>query len=54
VVLAQVPTWRDLLGVALVIGGVALHRTGDGADRAGRSADDDVVAAPDGAGDAQA
>ncbi|MGF7239552.1 MAG: EamA family transporter [Frankia sp.] len=26
VVLGQVPTWPDLLGVALVIAGVALHR----------------------------
>lgn len=26
VILAQVPTWQDLLGVALVIAGVALHR----------------------------
>jgi inner membrane transporter RhtA len=27
VVLGQVPTWRDLLGVALVVAGVALHRS---------------------------
>ncbi len=26
-VLSQVPTWRDLAGVGLVIAGVALHRT---------------------------
>jgi inner membrane transporter RhtA len=25
-VLRQVPTWRDLLGIALVIAGVATHR----------------------------
>jgi inner membrane transporter RhtA len=25
-VLAQVPTWQDLVGIAFVIGGVALHR----------------------------
>ena len=27
IVLSQVPTWRDLAGVGLVIAGVALHRT---------------------------
>jgi inner membrane transporter RhtA len=32
VVLGQVPTWRDLLGIALVIGGVAFHHDPAAAD----------------------
>jgi inner membrane transporter RhtA len=33
VVLAQVPTWTELAGVALVIAGVAVHREPQAADR---------------------
>jgi drug/metabolite transporter (DMT)-like permease len=36
-VLGQIPTLQDLLGIALVIAGVALHQDRDMSPRAGRS-----------------
>jgi inner membrane transporter RhtA len=36
-VLGQIPTPQDLLGIALVIAGVALHQDRDESPRAGRS-----------------
>lgn len=29
IVLGQIPTWRDIVGIAAVIAGVALHREAD-------------------------
>jgi hypothetical protein len=38
VVLAQVPSWREAAGVALVVAGVALHRPANAEENAGAPA----------------